>query len=105
MVDRRAAFSLHNVALGVSGFKDQQPLSKPQRLQRASAAQGLTIRFPLKQFGQPVKPFRPSAKPAWNGVGLRIAPRPKQWGSVMSALINILYREFCLIRIEEMRKV
>jgi hypothetical protein len=52
-----------------------------------------------------VKPFCSSAKPSWNGLGLRIAARPKQWGSVMSALINILYREFCLIHIEEMRKV
>jgi hypothetical protein len=54
-----------------------------------------------KQFGSHLVPSVTSARNMLEGPS---KPLNKQWGLTMSALIDLLYREYCKARVAEIRK-
>jgi len=59
---------------------------------------------PKKQFSSPKKPFLRTAKTAGNDHRQAWTALIRRWSSIMSAIFNLIYREFCIARLAEMRK-
>jgi hypothetical protein len=61
-------------------------------------------RVATKQFPWPKKPFFESGEDSRKSSPPTMAAVDQQRSSVMAALINLIYREFCIARLAEMGK-
>jgi hypothetical protein len=59
---------------------------------------------PKKPFKPAKKPFLPDGEDSRKSNPCNLVCLVKQWSSIMSALITLIYREYCRARLAEMRK-